>query len=93
MELFPLDVRGELSGVANCLVNLCTFLNIKTYPTLSEESILNVYGTFWLYAAVCMLGCVYGIWFLPETKGKRLEEINKSFMNKKALDQYDAWCL
>ena len=80
-ELFPLDVRAELSGAANCIASLYDFISVKTYPQLSNEAALGVYGIFWLYSAICSVGLLYGIFFLPETKGKRLEEINDQFMN------------
>ena len=77
-----MDVRAELSGAANCLSSLYDFISVKTYPQLSSDTVLGVYGTFWLYSTVCTLGLLYGIFFLPETKGKRLEEINTKFINK-----------
>ena len=84
VELFPLDVRAELSGAANCLASLYDFISVKTYPQLSSNLLLDVYGTFWLYSSICLLGLIYGIFFLPETKGRRLEEINTTFMSEKS---------
>ena len=43
---------------------------------------MDVYGTFWLYSAICSIGLLYGIFFLPETKGRRLEEISTQFNAK-----------
>ena len=84
-ELFPLDVRAELSGASTCLCSLLDFVSVKTYPQLSNESVLGVYGTFWMCSAICTIGLLYGIFCLPETKGKRLEEINNQFMaNRKS---------
>ena len=84
-ELFPLDVRAELSGASTCLCSLLDFVSVKTYPQLSNESVLGVYGTFWMCSAICTIGFLYGIFCLPETKGKRLEEINNQFMaNRKS---------
>ena len=77
-----MDVRAELSGAANCIASLYDFISVKTYPQLSNESALGVYGTFWLYSGICAIGFIYGIFFLPETKGKRLEEINRQFGNQ-----------
>ena len=77
-----MDVRAELSGAANCIASLYDFVSVKTYPQLSDESALGVYGTFWLYSAICAIGLIYGIFFLPETMGKRLEDINKQFGNR-----------
>ena len=36
-------------------------------------------GTFWLYGGVCLVGTFYTIFFVPETKGKTIEEIQQMF--------------
>jgi len=37
---------------------------------------------YWLFSGVSLFGALFVIVFLPETKGKSLEEIEKYFMNK-----------
>jgi hypothetical protein len=44
-----------------------------TFPLLNAS--LGTAGTFWVYAGVCLLGFVGVKRWLPETKGKTLEEI------------------
>ena len=75
-ELFPLDARSELTGIANCFGNLSIFLVVKSFPRLSNWLGNQVY---WLYASVCLCSLFFGIFVLPETKGKHLEEINQEF--------------
>ena len=41
--------------------------------------LLHASGTFWLYGAVCLVGTIYTIFFVPETKGKTIEEIQQMF--------------
>jgi hypothetical protein len=36
---------------------------------------LGASGTFWLYGGICVLGGLFVIKKLPETKGRTLEEI------------------
>ena len=36
-------------------------------------------GTFWLYGAICLAGGLFTFFFVPETKGKSIEEIQKIF--------------
>ena len=36
-------------------------------------------GTFWLYAGLTSLGLVFFAFYLPETKGKSLEEVEGLF--------------
>ena len=75
-ELFPLDARAELTGISNCFGNLSIFLVVKTFPKLFGLLGNQVY---WLYASVCLCNVLFGIFILPETKGKHLEEINREF--------------
>ena len=36
-------------------------------------------GTFWMYGVICFLGGVFTLIFVPETKGKTIEEIQRIF--------------
>lgn len=52
----------------------------KVLPFLKEG--LGASGTFWVYAVICVLGFLFILKFLPETKGKSLEQIEKEFLKK-----------
>jgi sugar porter (SP) family MFS transporter len=72
-ELYPLEVRGRGTGlvvmvqwVANLAVSLTFLLLIHA---------IGKPATFWLYAALCGAAIVFTAFFVPETKGKTLEEI------------------
>ena len=55
------------------------FLLTITYPLLEEH--LGTEGPFWIYAAICALGFLFAFRYLPETKGKTLEEIEKELVD------------
>jgi hypothetical protein len=38
-----------------------------------------ILGTFFLYAAICLTGTVFTFFFVPETRGKSFDEIQKFF--------------
>lgn len=78
-ELIPLAVRTLGNGVAVTAYSLFAFLISLTFPLLLEQ--FTTYITFWLYAAFSLSGVFLG-WWLPETKGKTLEEIESFFMPK-----------
>jgi len=72
-EVFPSRVRGTAMAIATASLWAACFVLTYTFPLL--EAVLGTAGTFWVYAAVCALGFVCVWRWLPETKGKTLEEI------------------
>ena len=42
-------------------------------------------GTFWFYGVVSLLGCVVLYFFLPETEGRTLYEIQEHFEGSRNL--------
>lgn len=75
-EMFPVQVKGMAAGIATCLAYIFGFLAVKTYPTLH---ILLGNGIFFFYGLVAALGTAHIMAYLPETKGKSLEEIIREF--------------
>ena len=72
-EVFPSRVRGTAMAIATASLWAACFVLTYTFPLLNAS--LGTAGTFWLYAAVCALGFLGVHRWLPETKGKTLEEI------------------
>lgn len=72
-EIFPTKVRAMAMGVATFALWTACFILTYTFPLLNNS--LGSYGTFWLYGIVCLLGYFFLRVYLPETKGKSLEEI------------------
>ncbi|KAG7156454.1 Facilitated trehalose transporter Tret1-like 18 [Homarus americanus] len=80
--LIPLAVRTIGNGVAVTAYSLFAFIIGLTYPMLTSR--IDVYLVFWTYALFSLSGVALGI-FLPETRGKTLEEIEKFFAPTKPL--------
>jgi len=74
-EIFPNRVRGIAMSIATFGLWTASFTLTYTFPLLNNA--FGASGTFWVYAAVCLLGFIFIIKLLPETKGKTLEEIEK----------------
>jgi hypothetical protein len=58
---------------------------VVTFPALAEN-----YGpakVFWGYACICVLGFIFILVRVKETKGKSLEEIEKDYIRKE-LNNY-----
>jgi len=77
-ELFPQHVRGSAMSVATVAIWL-TFL-FMTFTFLTTMEFLGKSMTFWAYAlmSAVAIGAVY--LFVPETKGRKLEEISASIV-------------
>lgn len=76
-EIFPAKARGLAASLAT-LLNW-TFSFIVTYSFASMNSALSEQGTFWFYTGVCILGVTYVMIYVPETKGRTLEQIEAHF--------------
>ena len=87
-EIFPTKVRGVASGIATEVNWLCAFTVIKFYDNM--EASMHSYGTYWFFAAVCFACVIYVFVFLPETKGKTLEEVEELFANHRKLRDTDS---
>lgn len=74
-EIFPNRIRGAAMAVAVTALWSACFLLTFTFPILNRK--LGAAYTFWIYAAICLVGFVYIFYRLPETKGKTLEQIEK----------------
>jgi MFS transporter, SP family, galactose:H+ symporter len=72
-EIYPLKIRGLAEGTAatfNWASNLVVSL---TFLTLIEK--LGASSTFFLYALASVLSWLFAYYFVPETKGRTLEQI------------------
>lgn len=76
-EMSPVRGRGLICGLGTAFSWLFVFIITKTF--LQIESLVGDYGAYWIYAGFCLLTCFFTLFFLPETKGKTLEEIENYF--------------
>ena len=74
-EIFPTKIRGMAMAVSTFSLWTACFVLTYTFPLLNKG--LGSYGTFWLYGIICILGFIFIKAYLPETKGKSLEEIEQ----------------
>ena len=79
-EIFPNRIRGTAISVAVSVLWIACFILTYTFPLLEKS--IGTGNTFWLYAAICVVGLVFIFTKLPETKGKSLEQIEKDLVDK-----------
>lgn len=72
-EIYPISVRGV--GMSIGSLSHWLFNAIIAFTFLKMVNGIGIAGTFWVYAAVCVGGLVWGYYYIPETRGKSLEQI------------------
>jgi sugar porter (SP) family MFS transporter len=76
-EIFPMEIRGRAVGIT-------TLFNWISNYLVSSSFLILIYnfgksGTFFLFGFIGILGLIFAIKKVPETKGKSLLEIQKFF--------------
>lgn len=76
-EIFPSRLRAQGSSLAISVNRLVSGLVSMTFLSISRE--ITFGGTFFGLAGIMVVATVFFYYFLPETKGKSLEEIGALF--------------
>ncbi len=82
-EIFPLKVRGQgasLSAGSNWAFNTVV---VATFPVLLRD--FGISKTFTFYAVTCVIGLLFTLRYVPETKGLSLETIEEHIRSGKPL--------
>ncbi len=80
-EVFPNRVRAQGQSIARLVTYLSTFTITLTF--LSMLTALGAAGTFWIFAAVTLLGAIFVSWIAPETKNRPLETVEAYWSNNR----------
>lgn len=73
-EISGYKVISLVSSVSSCVCWLFVFIVTKEFADLSNA--IKKYGAFWLFSAISFLSVIF-IFYLPETKGKTVEHIQR----------------
>ncbi|XP_065556823.1 facilitated trehalose transporter Tret1-like isoform X2 [Artemia franciscana] len=76
-EVLPVHVKGAVSSVISGFNWVLALL--ITFFFESFVKIIGEYGVFWMFSISSLLSVLYVIFFVPETKGKSLQEIQIAF--------------
>ena len=84
-EIFPTRIRGRAMAIATVCLWVANYVVSQTFPMMEENNwLLEKFHhafPFWLYGIFCVVLVTFVWRFVPETKGKTLEEIEKHWMN------------
>ena len=81
-EIYPTRIRAKAVSVSTTFLWIAAFTGPFAFPILqatSEKLFHTIAGVFWLYAVVCLFSFAWGWKFLPETRGRSLENIADSW--------------
>lgn len=80
-EIFPNRIRGRAMAVAVAAQWIANYLISWTFPMMDKNSMLiekfNHGFAYWIYGVMGLLAMILVWKFIPETKGKTLEEMEK----------------
>ncbi len=76
-EIFPGRIRGRAVSVGVFAIWVSCYIVAQTFPMLRES--IGGAMTFWIYAGCSFAGLLFVLFYLPETKGRTLEEIEASW--------------
>lgn len=78
-EIFPNKIRGRALAVAVAAQWISNYLVSLTFPMMNDNSYLtekfNHGFAYWIYGVMSVLATLFIMKFVPETKGKTLEEM------------------
>ncbi|OIT40715.1 PREDICTED: polyol transporter 5-like [Nicotiana attenuata] len=80
-EIFPIRLRAQGSSLAVSVNRLVSGVVAMTFLTISKK--ITFAGMFFVLCGIMVLATIFFYFFLPETKGKSLEEIWVIFEDKK----------
>ncbi|GLJ29734.1 hypothetical protein SUGI_0586780 [Cryptomeria japonica] len=83
-EIFPLRFRAQAASLGVAVNRFASGIITMTFLSLSHS--ITIAGTFFLFAGVSLLCAGFVYIYIPETKGKTLEEI-VSFFNKEESER------
>jgi SP family xylose:H+ symportor-like MFS transporter len=86
-EIFPNKIRGRALAVAVAAQWISNYLVSLTFPMMNDNSYLtekfNHGFAYWIYGIMSVLATLFIMKYVPETKGKTLEEMENLWDKKK----------
>ncbi len=88
-EMFPNNIRGRALSVATFALWVSNYLVSQTFPILNDNDFLVKHFhhafPFWVYGGLCIFSFIFVWKYIPETKGKTLEEIEQRLLDKSSV--------
>jgi len=86
-EIFPNKIRGKALAIAVAAQWISNYLVSVTFPMMNDNSYLtekfNNGFAYWIYGIMSLIAMFFIMKYVPETKGKTLEEMENLWDKKK----------
>lgn len=76
-EILPLRIRGLAMSICTVSNFFFNFIIVLSFPVLLQH--IGEAHTFWIYAGICFVSLFFFHFYVPETKGRSLEEIERNW--------------
>ena len=83
-EIFPIRARASASGLTALVGWAASFVITKVFSDFEDAA--EISHAFLFFGVACVAGIVFVYRILPETKGKRLEDIELYFLGAAARE-------
>lgn len=80
-EILPARIRGPAASLCTGFNWTCTFIVTKTFLLIIDA--IGSHGTFWLFGGIVCAALIFTIMFVPETRGKSLQDIERILSGEK----------
>ena len=79
-EVFPTEIRSQSIGLATAFEVACGAAVMKLFPQM--KSSMSLHGLFFLYGAVGVATCLWGLKTIPDNRGKSLIKVEEMYEKK-----------
>jgi PHS family inorganic phosphate transporter-like MFS transporter len=84
VEVFPTRVRGTAHGIAAACGKVGAIITAMSFGIVNEK--IGIQGNLGLFAGIMVLAALCTLW-IPETKGKTIEEIEHGVLYGQSMDE------
>ena len=78
-ELCPVRLKSWTSGITISLVAILVFTVVKVFPLAMATFGASI--TYGFFASMCLGGALYSFAFVPETRGKSVNELQEMYLD------------
>jgi hypothetical protein len=80
-EIYPLQIRGLAMSFVAGIQWLANFVVALTFLSILDA--IGATNTLWVYGAMCVIAFLFSYFYVPETSGVSLEQIERNLDAKK----------